>query len=248
MKCLGCGTECPDTAKFCHNCGKPFLANHATEKNTDDKIIDDTPITNEPAATINKDDVPASDDLFGNKSSKTLIIFAVIAVVVIGIVVFSTVIHSAESQTTTRVFITSQTTTETTTEETTTINYEKLEQEKQEFIDSCEEVSFKTLDRYSDDYDGKRVKVTGEVIQAIHSEYGVCQYRVNITKSDYGNYSDTIYVTYIFHEGETKIIEDDIITIYGIFSGPYTYESTIGSNVTVPKISARYITIDEMSE
>ena len=70
---------------------------------------------------------------------------------------------------------------------------------------------------------------------------------MNITKE--GTYStyytDTIYVTYTPEEGEDKILEDDIITVYGISQGDYSYTSTIGAQVTLPLISGKYITLEK---
>ena len=99
--------------------------------------------------------------------------------------------------------------------------------------------------RNPDNFKGTNVKVTGEVIQALYG-YGSVSLRVNITKE--GNYTtyytDTIYVTYTPEEGEDKILEDDIITIYGTSDGEYTYTSTIGASVTLPYIKGKYIEIN----
>ena len=70
--------------------------------------------------------------------------------------------------------------------------------------------------------------------------------RVNIT--EYGTYStyykDTIYVTYIPEDGEDKILEDDIITIWGTSEGDYSYTSVMGSTITLPHIYAEYLEIE----
>ena len=60
----------------------------------------------------------------------------------------------------------------------------------------------------------------------------------------YEYYTDTIYVVYYPEEGEDKILEDDIITIWGTSQGDYTYTSTIGASVTLPLIFAEYVSID----
>lgn len=99
--------------------------------------------------------------------------------------------------------------------------------------------------RNLDKFKGTNVKLTGEVIQVLYSSYSV-NLRVNITKT--GTYStyytDTIYVTYYPSNGEDKILEDDIITIYGSSLGDYTYTSILGSSVTLPHILAEYVTIN----
>ena len=100
--------------------------------------------------------------------------------------------------------------------------------------------------RNPDKFKGTNVKLTGEVVQALYGTNSV-DLRVNITKN--GRYStyytDTIYVIYNTKTGEDKILEDDIITIYGTSMGDYSYTSTIGSKVTLPLISAKYISIEK---
>nr|DAF49420.1 MAG TPA: CcmE [Myoviridae sp. ct8mY9] len=119
------------------------------------------------------------------------------------------------------------------------------EQEEKDFKSSCQTYTFEQMARNPDNFKGTNVKVTGEVIQALYG-YGSVSLRVNITKE--GNYTtyytDTIYVTYTPEEGEDKILEDDIITIYGTSDGEYTYTSTIGASVTLPYIKGKYIEIN----
>jgi len=126
------------------------------------------------------------------------------------------------------------------------VETKKAEEERQAFISSCQTYTFEQMSRNPDNFKGSNVKVTGEVIQALYGTNTV-DLRVNITKK--GTYStyytDTIYVTYTPSEGEDKILEDDIITIYGTSQGDYSYTSTIGSPVTLPLIFAKYITIEK---
>ena len=122
----------------------------------------------------------------------------------------------------------------------------KAEEEKQAFIASCQSYTFEQMARNPDNFKGTNVKTTGKVVQALYGTNTV-DLRVNITKK--GSYStyytDTIYVTYTTNAGEDKILEDDIITIYGISQGDYSYTSTMGSRITLPFVSAKYITIEK---
>lgn len=124
---------------------------------------------------------------------------------------------------------------------------EKAEKEKTEknFKEDCKTYTYKELARNPDKIEGKKVKLTGEVIQTLYDGDSV-DLRVNITKE--GTYStyytDTIYVVYYPEEGEDRILEDDIITIWGTSQGDYTYTSTIGASVTLPLIFAEYVSID----
>lgn len=122
---------------------------------------------------------------------------------------------------------------------------EKKKQEEKEFKADCKTYTYKELARNPDKIEGKKVKLTGEVVQTLYGS-GSVDLRVNITKK--GTYStyytDTIYVVYYPKDGEDKILEDDIITIWGTSKGDYTYTSTIGASVTLPLISAEYVSIN----
>ena len=68
--------------------------------------------------------------------------------------------------------------------------------------------------------------------------------RVNITKDEYGWYEDTVYIIYYPEDGEDKILEDDIVTVYGTAEGEYSYTSVLGAYITIPKILAEYVEIN----
>lgn len=120
----------------------------------------------------------------------------------------------------------------------------KKEQEETEFKASCSTYTFKEIARNPQKNKGSKVKLTGKVVQTIYGSYET-DLRVNITKE--GTYStfytDTIYVVYFPEIGEDKILEDDIITLWGTSEGDYTYTSTLGTEVNLPLISAKYIEI-----
>lgn len=122
----------------------------------------------------------------------------------------------------------------------------KEEQEKQAFLTSCQTYTFEQMARNPDNFKGTNVKLTGEVVQVIEGSYSN-SLRVNITKK--GTYStyytDTIYVSYIPKADEDKILEDDIITIYGTAQGDYSYTSTMGASITLPYVTAKYIVLQK---
>lgn len=64
--------------------------------------------------------------------------------------------------------------------------------------------------------------------------------RVNVTPTSWG-YTDTIMVGYEASSGESRILEGDVITLYGTMGGLYTYESIMGASITVPLVYAQYI-------
>ncbi len=147
---------------------------------------------------------------------------------------------------------TEEITTEPTTEEPTTQKpTEDPAQVEKEFKESCGTIDFETLSRNPDKYKGNNYKFTGQVIQVIESTWGdTVDLRINVTKEEFEYiddvmWTDTIYATVEIPEGEDRILEDDIITIYGTCDGMYTYESVLGGSISLPKISIKYYTLVE---
>ncbi len=124
------------------------------------------------------------------------------------------------------------------------IKGEQIIKDKETYIALAETYSYKGLERNPDGYKGKIAVFKGKVIQVSESGFNNVVYRVNIADSQ-GEWADTIYVSYIRSEGEARILEDDIITIYGELNGVTTYQSVLGGNITIPSIKARYIIINE---
>lgn len=101
--------------------------------------------------------------------------------------------------------------------------------------------SYKDLLRNPKEYINKKAYFFGQVIQKVSST----QYRIGIdcTKFKYyDGYScdNTIYVNYY---GNINLIEDDIIEMWGNMNGTETYITILGSSVTIPKFTAKYISI-----
>ncbi len=111
----------------------------------------------------------------------------------------------------------------------------------EQFKDSCEWVEYEDLARNESDWLGKNVAVTGKVIQVQEDKKGNAAYRVSITKGSYDLWDDPVYVVAGPSASETRILEEDIVTVYGISSGLYTYTTVLGASMTVPSIAASYI-------
>ena len=104
----------------------------------------------------------------------------------------------------------------------------------------CDTYNYKDIARNPNNYKNKYMKFTGQVIQTSEA-WGTVTIRVNVTKNEYDFWEDTVYATYKYSdENESKILEDDIVTIYGICKGDKTYTSVLGSNVTIPSIEVKY--------
>ena len=72
--------------------------------------------------------------------------------------------------------------------------------------------------RNPDDYEGKKVKFKGEVLQVaeVNSEI---QIRLATKSNSWGGYSDNVIYIYFDESLISRILEDDIITIYGTAKG-----------------------------
>jgi len=110
---------------------------------------------------------------------------------------------------------------------------ERAEKEKQEKIGYDTGITFEQLARTPDSYKEKKVKFKGKVIQVLEDSYGVS---VNLRIAIDSDYDKIILVEYPSSIVSSRVLEDDIITIYGISKGLYTYKATGGTSVTVPHI------------
>lgn len=129
------------------------------------------------------------------------------------------------------------------------LKLEERKVDKQSYINTCNEYTYKEIARNPNNYKGKQAKFNGQVIQVVENGNNVVL-RVNITKeanefADGGYlYDDTIYVEYTYKSNnESRILKDDIIDLYGVLNGTKTYSSTLGGEVTIPYLLAEYVDI-----
>ena len=109
---------------------------------------------------------------------------------------------------------------------------EKEAKEKEEKEGYETGITFNQLARTPDDYIGKKVKFTGKVIQVLEGD-NMVQLRIAINS----DYDKVVLVEYSSSIVKSRVLDDDIITIYGMSLGLYTYKSSLGTSITVPAIS-----------
>lgn len=112
---------------------------------------------------------------------------------------------------------------------------------QEEYKAAAATIPFLDLARNPESFKSKSVTYTGKVIQTLESGNKV-ELRINVTKEQYG-WQDTVYVNFRKAQGEDRILENDIITLWGDVKGLKTYKSVLNSSVTLPEIEAKYITI-----
>lgn len=128
----------------------------------------------------------------------------------------------------------------------------KIEESK--IIKEYKTYDYKTLARNPNKYKGEYIKLYGKVIQ-VQESTGVFSDDINVelrvdmtaTKNEYADnglmWDDTVYVTYRYNKNDDKILEDDIIEVKGVIYGAYTYETVLGSTMTLPRIDANEISV-----
>lgn len=121
------------------------------------------------------------------------------------------------------------------------------EEIKEAYIASCEKYDYKAIERDPDNYKGKNVFFSGEVIQVLETTvFGSTVITLRI-KEEY-DYDKIWYVTYYKKDGESRILEDDYVTVYGKCDGVTSYTAVLGNPITIPSVKAEYINLTEFSE
>lgn len=104
-------------------------------------------------------------------------------------------------------------------------------------------IDYDAMSRDPANYEGKNYTFTGKVLQVMEQteSYGTLVAMRVATK---GNYDNVIYVIYLRPDGESRILEDDRITVYGTSGGLYTYETVRGDEISIPLISAESVSLN----
>lgn len=109
----------------------------------------------------------------------------------------------------------------------------------------CNLKTYNQIARNPEKVKGEYIKVSGKVVQVIENGDYV-DLRVNITKGEY-RYNDTVYVKYKRKtKDEDRILENDIVSIWGISDGLYTYQTVMKDYRTIPLVQAEYIEIENL--
>lgn len=92
-------------------------------------------------------------------------------------------------------------------------------------------ITYNNLARNPEDYVGKKVKFKGKVVQVIEGDDSV-QIRLAVNK----DYDTILFCEYDSSIVSSRVLEDDIITIYGTSAGTISYQSTMGGKITIPAV------------
>lgn len=116
----------------------------------------------------------------------------------------------------------------------------KQEAEKAEY---SADYSYTTLARDPESYKGTKVRYRGKVLQEGDVGEGMRYIRFAVDS----NYDAVLFVTYTDDQVSVRILDDDILTIYGTVAGDYSYETVMGATVTLPWVHTDMIDTSEVN-
>ena len=118
---------------------------------------------------------------------------------------------------------------------------------EEEYKAMCGELPYKDLLRTPDDYIGSKIVLTVRINQILNEDFFSDEkYYVGLTDND--GYEWYVDDKYVFTDGrqadDLKILEDDIVQIYGEFTGLKTFSNALTSaDEEVPVIDIKYLTL-----
>lgn len=118
---------------------------------------------------------------------------------------------------------------------------------KKEYMSSCKEYSYKDVLRNPDDYIGEKVKIQLK-ISSVHEKdiLNDTKYYLAYSKGEYGWYENMYAVFDKRSSEDLKLLEDDIIEVYGEIAEPEDTVSLIVNSSEVFAINMKYVKlIDE---
>ncbi len=233
--CPKCGFANNLDKTYCDNCGNPLLQNNVD--NYREKSQD-------------------SFSRFGDVV-KTFIITLIAVIVFLGLLVTISMKKSENASTKKESHIPVENVTNKSQEESTSeyasetaIQNEEEPQSisKEDFVASCQEIPYKTLARNPDDYVGEHIVLTVKVAQIIQGGmFDSNQYYRVYTNDEYNLWlGDEYFMHDSRSDDDTKILQDDILTVYAEFDGVETIERALtGAKEDVLSIKAVYIELIE---
>ena len=231
-KCPNCFKEFNDTAISCDDCGSPLQSVQPASPHTEEQQITSDQQTS-PADNMQN----MSSNAYREKNpNKKYIVLLIIASIIILILLCSKCSPSERQEATNATTANSPVieATDKPTSKPTEKPIPTLEPTPavKEFIkENYGYIDYNELARNPDSYIGKSLTYSGKVIQVIEGDTET-QHRIAVN----GNYDKVIYVGYPKSIVTSRILEDDYVTIYGMSLGLYSYQSTMGGQITIPAI------------
>lgn len=90
------------------------------------------------------------------------------------------------------------------------------------------ELDYKEISRNPDQHEGDFIKFSGKILQVIEDDE-VVGFRI-ATK---GNYDNVVFCIYYPPENYSRLLEDDKVNVWAECTGIMSYETVMGSTVTI---------------
>lgn len=117
---------------------------------------------------------------------------------------------------------------------------------KEDFIASCQPFDYREYARYAEEHVGARITVTVKISQILQGGlFDDNQYYRVYTNDEYDMwFGEELFMNDFRVDDDTRLLEEDIIVIYGEFGGMTNVERALsGTTEEVPTINAFYIDI-----
>jgi DNA-directed RNA polymerase subunit RPC12/RpoP len=97
-------------------------------------------------------------------------------------------------------------------------------------------IPYTSLMRNPDTYKGSIVYFRGKILQVQQKSNNNYILRIATKEDSYlGYYDNVIYVDYY---SSNRVLEDDVVDIWGKFVGLKTYQAVLGNDITIPEVNA----------
>lgn len=110
----------------------------------------------------------------------------------------------------------------------------------EQFKVQCSQLDYKQLARNPESFKDRRIVYIGKVVQTQESGNNMAL-RINVTKQSMGLWEDTIWVNYTRASGSNRILENDIVQLWGTIKGLRQYKAVMGNEISIPEIDAKYL-------
>lgn len=222
MFCTKCGTQM--LGGYCLACGTPAILQQQPTR------------PQQQYATVNQ-------PLTKKKNNGCLTAFVIVASIFVFVFIIGGIFSAIEPTSTTK----------SSTNDTGSITTNQLSESdiRQDYIDNCEIVLYKDLNRNPQNYIGKKLAITGKISQYLAGgtfyEEGFALYEdYDLSKQD--TYMQNRWYVNYEQPQTNRILENDIVTFYGEFSEMIELESIFGAKGLFPKMIAKYHVIQADEE
>ena len=104
------------------------------------------------------------------------------------------------------------------------------------FKDNCSPLDYESILRNPDDFWGCTFTFSGTVFQVIKQDDSYVDFLLFT-----GHNNEYIHIYYLYKDNDSRILENDELTIYGTFYKLYDYVSMLGTNHSIPEIAVEFI-------